>query len=134
MEEVIKLLVIISFLVSAATLADAKMSVRIENQLPGTLAVHCASRDNDLKQQYIAAGQQYFFDFEMNFWLTTDFWCAFRYGTEWQQFDVWTGPGFIGQHEFPCHQCLWVVKWDGFYRTQEGPGAVPKIIHPWYLF
>lgn len=112
---------------------EGKMSVRIVNQLPDTLSLHCKSADNDLGQQYIAPGQQYFFDFELNFWGTTDFWCFFNWGAKWGHFDVWTGPGMWGEGAWPCKQCLWEVQPGGFYRAQDGAGGgQPQLIYPWH--
>lgn len=114
--------------------ADAGESVRIVNQLADTLTLHCQSRDTDLKEHAIAPGQEFYFAFNMNVWMTTDFWCSFHDGIKHQQFDVFQGPGFWGQHDYPCFYCRWEVRYDGFYRSNEVAGAPPpRIIWPWFL-
>lgn len=127
------IIMVIYSLASASTLVEAqpKMWVRIVNDLPGALQLHCQSADNDLHPQVLLPGQQFYFDFGMNFWGTTDFWCQFNYGSKWQHFDVWKGPGIFGRGFVRCHQCLWVVKSEGFYCTQEGLGMVPQLVFPW---
>ncbi|KAG0624181.1 hypothetical protein M758_3G229600 [Ceratodon purpureus] len=105
-----------------------KMSVRLLNHLPGKLTVHCkASVDKvDLGEQFVEAGKDYYFSFYVNNWGTSVYWCKFKFGSMWNSFDVWTGPGFSG----PCQHCFWAVEVDGFYRAEEGrePTSFQK---PW---
>lgn len=110
------------------------MSVRIRNELPGSLAVHCKSRDDDLGEQHLSSwGTPYYFIFKNNFWGSTLFWCRFNYGPVlWNSFEVWKGPGLLGKKKLPCEQCLWAVRSDAFYRAQEGTDPVQLIaVFPW---
>jgi hypothetical protein len=112
----------------------ATMSVRIRNELPGVLAVHCKSRDDDLGQQYLPAGGTpgYYFSFKDNFWSSTLFWCRFSYGPVlWNAFEVWKGPGLFSNKKMPCEQCVWAARADAFYRAQEGPDSVFTAVYPW---
>ncbi|KAG0597866.1 hypothetical protein M758_12G026500 [Ceratodon purpureus] len=104
-----------------------KKSVRILNELPGTLTVRCQSKDADLQTQKLEAGRDYVFSFYLDTWGTTNYWCAFHFGKQWNaSFDVFIGHGM---ETVPCVHCLWVVKTEGFLLAEEG--QVPIIQKPW---
>lgn len=111
---------------------QATMSVRIRNELPGELTVHCKSRDDDLGVQYLSSwGTTFYFAFKDNFWGSTLFWCGFAYGPKlWNVFNVWKGGGLLGRKSLPCEQCVWAVRVDAFYRAQEGSAPVVAV-YPW---
>jgi hypothetical protein len=114
---VVQLLVGVAMVVSLVGASEPKMSVRILNQLPGTLTVHCGSSVDgvDLGVQSVEAGKGYYFSFYVNSWGSSVYWCKFSFGKMWNSFDVWTGPGFRG----PCQRCFWAVEMDGFYRAED---------------
>jgi hypothetical protein len=108
--------------------ADDRFYVRIRNELPRTLAVHCKSGDNDLGVQYVPPGREYMFKFHENVWGTTMYWCRFVDGQRWNSFQVWEAPGAPFK-KMPCWKCLWVARVGGFWRAEDGHALT--IVQPW---
>lgn len=109
---------------------DGFDSVKIRNELPRTLTVHCRSRDDDRGIHYVPAAQEYYFQFKLNFWQTTEYWCRFVDGQRWNSFGVWTPPGaWIFPKYVPCWKCLWVASVEGFSRAEEGRALL--LLYPW---
>ncbi|RAL48234.1 hypothetical protein DM860_005658 [Cuscuta australis] len=85
-------------------------------QPPMELLVHCKSKDNDLDPRKLSWSEAQSFDFRVNFWHTTLFWCRFDWGSKFANvvvFDAKTND-FKGEYDLS-----WMVKTDGFYFASE---------------
>lgn len=104
-----------------------KFEVRVLNDINSTksppLRIHCASGDDDLGNHTLYYLQNFHWQFRINFWLTTRFFCHFWWDNKQRVFDVF----YAGWHEFcedpdsfdDINLCYWVVKTDGFYFTNK---------------
>jgi hypothetical protein len=130
MQMVITLLVMFLVAIKMPEVVHARDSVDIINQLDSTFTLHCQSRDNDLMQHDITAGEDFAFSFNENIWGTTEFWCNFWWGNKSQEFTVWKGSDIRGTHKQICAQCMYYVRPDGFYVGQRN-GPPPTFMDPW---
>ncbi|KAI6699146.1 hypothetical protein NL676_019265 [Syzygium grande] len=60
--------------------------VHIVNNLPGDFALHCQSGDHDLEARILHPNEEQLIRFKINFFRTTRFYCAARWG-RYKQFD-----------------------------------------------
>jgi hypothetical protein len=87
----------------------------IKNRLGNgeNLSIHCQSKDDDLGQQDIADGSEFGWDFSVNAWGTTLFYCDM----EWENarrshFDAYS---FSRDHTRCEPQCSWLISKEGMY-------------------
>lgn len=93
--------------------------VTIRHWLPknDTLTFRCQSKDDDLGNHTLnTIGTEYHWDFGLNIWGTTLFFCHFYWGTKQNVFDVFNSD--IAVHycgdTYSRNECLWQVSEDGF--------------------
>ena len=101
------------------------VSVHIINGLPSNnnpLNFRCQSKDDDLGYHTLLVGEEYYWEFHLNFFIpNTLFFCHFYWQSKDKSFDV-----FDGLMKFPsCNhpslhdiKCFWLVKADGFYFSE----------------
>ncbi|CAN8253729.1 unnamed protein product [Cochlearia groenlandica] len=115
---------------------DNPTTVLIKNQLDKkhqhqTLFVQCRSKKNRRDPQYLKIGQEYRFDFNINFWGTTLFWCTFKHGANYRfakVFEVYKHTGKIPQGL--VH--IWVAREDGIYYSLRSEKLHPLTkVHVW---
>lgn len=127
-------LLVLLMLATASTMASARhrqhMSVNILNDVGDKpIYLRCQSRDDDLGVQTLVPGQWWGFGFEANVLGTTLFSCNFVYGVHTQGIIAFQDIGFWGNKPRPCRQCVWVVKQDGFYRSEGQAGPFTKVVN-----
>ncbi|GER25020.1 plant self-incompatibility protein S1 family [Striga asiatica] len=76
-----------------------------------SLTFRCQSKDNDLGYHTLNFRQKYHWEFKLNFWGSTLFFCHFYWNGKQQVFDVFNGR----KDHFTVIN--WVVKEDGFYKV-----------------
>lgn len=89
-------------------------TVRITNKLSGNLplTLHCKSKDKDLQVQHIINGGVYEFEFDINLWSTTLFFCGFNWPNSAQLhwFDIFKPKRDLND----CDQfCWWTIQESG---------------------
>ncbi|KAI3448062.1 hypothetical protein Pfo_004727 [Paulownia fortunei] len=95
-------------------------TVYVVNQLPSNsppLLLHCASGDDDLGNHTLTVGQNFNFDFCINF--KTLFFCHLWWNGKTLSFDVYNS--FWHTKSCPKGVCDWVVKSDGIYLSKYYP-------------
>ncbi|KAH6810359.1 hypothetical protein C2S51_024121 [Perilla frutescens var. frutescens] len=100
----------------------SKYDVHIVNNLPSSsnspLLIHCASGDDDLGDHSLGRTCDFNWSFRMNFFLTTKFFCRFRWEGKNVAHDVFSdrlGDGCFPIDNHVRYRCTWLVKADGFY-------------------
>lgn len=114
-------LYIVNICPAIATTIDLsfQFQVNIINALPNNnipLWFHCASKEDDYGYQILKVDKNFHFEFTMNFFQTTLYFCHFWWGKEQNMFDVFTK--HLSSHcsnSHPTSYCYWKVKIDGFY-------------------
>lgn len=108
-----------SFASSKGYAAFSEWKVTVINQLsPGkTLFLRCKSKDDDLGDQILQVGQSFSWEFKVNFFATTLFWCKMRTSSNkhvamevfWPERQDWLG--------YRCDYglCNWNAKDNGIY-------------------
>lgn len=111
--------------------------VHIVNTLPNDdipLWYHCASGNHNFGYDILRVGQDFHFDFKVNYpWKTTLFFCHFWWGEKENSFDVFSK----GLMKHICsnvrdkiHSCFWKIQEDGFFA---GPRLDKvKFMHLWF--
>ena len=113
-----------SFHVSA--IFPIPFEVFVVSQLPANsslLHIHCASKDNDLGDHDLHRDGQFRWQFRMNFWGTTEFWCHFWWNSKDRRFTVmrWSFAKIHCGHDLLIRNtCFWMVREDGFYFSNRG--------------
>jgi hypothetical protein len=79
----------------------------LENNL--YLTVHCKSKDDDLGFHLLQNGQSYSFQFDDNFFGTTQYFCSFRWPSEFYYFDIY----IFKRDDQRCVTCNWSIKKSG---------------------
>ncbi|KAL8047254.1 hypothetical protein ABFX02_08G228000 [Erythranthe guttata] len=111
--------------------------VHIVNKLPinstSPLYIHCASKDDDLGNHTLNLNDDFNWSFAMNYGLSTMFFCRFKWESKNQAYEV-----FNKHLAFYCEGynedgdiCLWSVKEDGFYISNEIPPTSSTQIYRW---
>ncbi|GER25021.1 plant self-incompatibility protein S1 family [Striga asiatica] len=94
--------------------------VRITNLINHpSLSFRCQSKDNDLGYKTLNFRQYYHWEFQVNFWGSTLFFCHFYWNGKQQVFDAFnasrrTCDTYV---DGPYNMCNWIVKGDGFYTV-----------------
>lgn len=103
-------------------------TVNVINGLPNSLALHCASKDDDFGFQHILANENYHWYFHRNFWLTTRYKCTFWWASKSARFDVFnytiSEECRFDKLNVDHNQCVWIVKEDGFYFGNQFPPQI----------
>ncbi|KAL3338013.1 hypothetical protein AABB24_030268, partial [Solanum stoloniferum] len=100
------------------------------NDIP--LWYHCASGDEDFGYHILKVGEDFHFDFEVNYpRMTTLYFCHFWWGENNIRMDVFSKDLFnicsnIGDE---IHNCYWKVQKDGFFAGPD-PGNL-ELMHTW---
>ncbi|KAM3327900.1 hypothetical protein P3S68_033362 [Capsicum galapagoense] len=108
--------------ISANCFIDKQFHVQVIDDLPpdsSQLKVHCASKDNDLGDQFLFSTKKDFtWSFCEDFFNRTLYFCHFWWGTKESTFDVFNDPRNC-IHDGPdvegTTKCVWTVRSDGFY-------------------
>ncbi|KAI3462007.1 hypothetical protein Pfo_018670 [Paulownia fortunei] len=114
-----------------------KFTVYIINYLSknsSTLYVHCASRDDDLGIHSLNPRDYFHWDFRLNFWQTTLFFCRFQSSPKIKMCDVFTrdlADNCETARASDGNNCVWSVKEDGFYISNRFPPTNSKKIYDW---
>lgn len=147
---------LVVWLLLTAILVDAQIStnsapppkfsrwyVHVVNGLSNnaTLFVHCKSLDDDLGNQYLThLGDDFQWNFKMNFWGTTLFWCYLSKPGANVSFEIfWQEVAHLWLH-YRCTTigtpnigtCIWTAKDDGIY-LRNTPDNVDELIHTWNI-
>lgn len=94
--------------------AYGEVRVKVANHLGSgrSLNVHCQSRDDDLGYMRIQDGVEIEWEFGVNFWGTTLFYCDVQWGdSEWYHFDAYSSKRDYNRCE---EKCLWMINEEGF--------------------
>ncbi|KAG9460036.1 hypothetical protein H6P81_004544 [Aristolochia fimbriata] len=101
---------------------ELRVHVSVMNRLGEgkRLSLHCRSKDDDLGQQTVTDGGEFGWDFSVNAWGTTLFYCDMGYGYYLNMsFDAFS----YGRDWRRCHSCcLWLVSAEGVYGLNGGTG------------
>ena len=114
--------------------ALSKWTVVILNKLSSNqqLFVHCKSKDDNLGDHVVEAGQSYEWKFRENAFQTTLFWCTLRTPTNLHQtFEVyWREKGEWLRSRCNFKICMWYARDDGIYLLNIPRGSF-ELIHKW---
>lgn len=113
------------FAVSALCISGAtsqKVHVGILNKLGGgkSIGIHCQSKDNDLGPQTVADGAQYGWDFSVNVFGTTLFYC--NMGWESVQSFPFSAYDYQRDKGRCSSNCSWLMAEEGIYSLNDGTG------------
>lgn len=78
------------------------------------LFLQCKSGDDDLGGHILGKGEDLHWNFKVNFWSSTLFYCKMNWGFKKQEFTVFS----VGHMTIKCEitrKCFWMVTDDGFY-------------------
>lgn len=99
-----------------------KVHASVKNRLGNgrNMRVHCQSKDNDLGEQVVSDGSEFGWDFSVNVWGTTLFYCD----TEWDQVQDYHFDAYSFERDFVrCHsQCSWLFSIQGIYALNNATG------------
>lgn len=90
-----------------------KVHVRVMNKLGHgrSMELHCQSMDDDLGRLTVPDGLEIEWEFHVNFWGTTLFYCDVQWnGSVWHHFDAYSHQRDDGRCET---QCNWMIAEDG---------------------
>ncbi|KAK9180178.1 hypothetical protein WN944_026340 [Citrus x changshan-huyou] len=82
------------------------------------LFIHCQSRDDDLGEHYLKAGEDFHWHFWVNFFRTTLFFCHMKWEDKETRFDVFTA-GKEGKKCDKTGNVYWLVQESGFYLSDD---------------
>ncbi|KAL5981757.1 hypothetical protein ACLOJK_015820 [Asimina triloba] len=99
-----------------------KVHVSLMNRLGDgkSMNIHCQSKDNDLGEHTVAEGEEFSWDFSVNAFGTTLFYCDLGWGKISDfHFDSFSA----GRDRRRCSsQCLWLVAKEGVYGLNDETG------------
>lgn len=112
---------------SSIDTGSRKTRVTITNNLEGSnFTIHCKSKDDDMGTHVIAPQENYSWEFKVNFWHTTLFFC----GVSWRDgslvYDFYKASRDLNRCLYYCN---WYVKRDGVYGLNEV--GDPDIVLRW---
>lgn len=92
-----------------------KVHASVKNRLGSgrNMKVHCQSKDNDLGEQVVTDGSEFGWDFSVNAWGTTLFYCD----TEWEKVQGYHFDAYSFERDYVrCEsQCAWLISEEGIY-------------------
>ena len=101
----------------------AQYKIVIANGLPSgspPLTAHCQSKDDDIGHHTLNPDQSFNWEFGMNAFATTRFYCSFTWGQKIRSCDVFNAnlaDRYCGSSIEVENICYWLVKEDGFYLS-----------------
>ncbi|CAA0818868.1 Plant self-incompatibility protein S1 family [Striga hermonthica] len=112
MRSLIKRVAIVTLLLAACRVIDAKIHVQVINRLKNgvRLNVHCRSKDDDIGFHVLEEGDSIEWSFHLNFGMTTLFYCDVQWGDSyWHHFDAYDA----GRDSYRCDsKCRWMIGGD----------------------
>ena len=107
---------------SEPVVGTEEVHASVKNRLGSgrNMKVHCQSKDNDLGEQVVADGGEFGWDFSVNAWGTTLFYCD----TEWEQVQDYHFDAYSFERDFVrCQsQCSWLISQEGIYALNNVTG------------
>ncbi|KAK3227681.1 hypothetical protein Dsin_007543 [Dipteronia sinensis] len=97
---------------ATTTSLTPRVHVRVVNDLGDglDLTIHCKSKDNDLGKQIVSFQEHYDFEFHMNVFGTTQFFCGMAWTGSFQWFDIY----IQRRDEKICgEECVWSIRKTG---------------------
>lgn len=99
-----------------------------------SMLVHCQSKDDDLGYQHLQnRGDDFQWNFKVNFWGTTLFWCKLEKPDAYVSFETFWPESKNTWLRDRCGSqgsCIWIAKDDGIY-LRNNPAQVDELIHKW---
>ncbi|XP_022152906.1 S-protein homolog 1-like [Momordica charantia] len=129
---------LISLLAVARPKPLSHWEIHIKNALKNgqRLFVHCKSKDDDLGARTLKSGTEFKWDFKVNIWDTTLFWC---YLCKDQQRDECAFDAFWVEKKtewlrIKCKdlRCFWTAEDRGIFLL-DGSRNVDEYLHPWKM-
>ncbi|XP_004139726.1 S-protein homolog 74-like [Cucumis sativus] len=113
----------------------ARYYVHVVNGLSNyDLGVHCQSKDNDLGYQHlINRGDDFQWNFKVNIFGTTLFWCKLEKQDAYVSFESFWPESrnfWLRDRCGPQGNCIWTAKDDGIY-LRNNPTNVDEYVHKW---
>lgn len=87
--------------------------------------IHCYSKDDDLGAHLLWMKEEFRFEFTVDFWKKTHFWCDMGFGTNERTVDVFQ----TGIETHTCRStgnCFWSMREDGIYFSNNDQSWVKK--------
>ena len=116
--------------------AISKYYIHLINDLSiPDMTVHCKSADDDLGIHHLQKGEDYQFNFKVNFWKTTMFWCKVERPNKYISFECfWTEKKSTWLRD-RCRDgdvgtCIWKAKDDGIYLRNNAANT-EELVHTW---
>lgn len=107
--QLLLLLVLLSATIEAGVLPRAHVRI-INNLRPDlNLTIHCKSKNADLGTHLILYEQNFEFDFSLNFWGTTLYFCSMAWKYSLQYFDIY----IQDRDQRLCKVCVWSIRATG---------------------
>lgn len=107
-------------------------SVKITNRLNhDLLETHCRSKDDDLGYKYLNPNDHIQWDFKLNIFGRTLFYCSFWHGQAFKRIDVYNEKLYdtcVVHRPDKSNVCYWEIREDGFYFNHFED---PKYGTPW---
>lgn len=124
-----------SALALAASKPFSKWEIHIKNELKNGQAmfVHCKSKDNDLGEHTLATGTEFKWDFKVNLWDTTLFWCYLRKPNGHEMtFDAFWVEKRTEWLRVKCDDniCNWTAEDNGIY-LKDNSENLDEFVHYW---
>ncbi|GKV23318.1 hypothetical protein SLE2022_241330 [Rubroshorea leprosula] len=110
---ILEVILLLSLVLEAAVVAGDRRTVYIANDMqPGEkLKVHCKSGDKDIGVMEVEYGQVYKFQFNVNIWGTTLYYCYVFWKDKGVSFDAYRH----SRDAKKCFVCNWSFSLDGAY-------------------
>lgn len=109
-----RILTLLILLVSNMLCTDAKVHVHVINRLGDNkpMNIHCRSNEDDLGYQRVEDGSETTWNFSVNFWGTTLFYCDVQWGDSGQKhFDAYDA----NRDNQRCRSlCRWMISKEGW--------------------
>lgn len=122
------LLLVVSMTLFQAEAQITKSIVRVSNEVPDTIKVHCRGHDLggdlDRGEWTIDARGTYEFNFFLDNAGNAHYSCTFTWLARTATFNAFEA---IGGKITGCSHCLWSVRADGFYRAEIGNPATGPV-------
>ncbi|KAL5701517.1 hypothetical protein ACHQM5_026843 [Ranunculus cassubicifolius] len=123
------------FIIINASHILSKVHVEVHNSIAPdkNMNVHCRSKDNNLGDHTVIYGQYYTWDFHVNFWGTTLFWCS----VDWiDNQGIYVHGSFkiydFNRDALKCDKmCVWSAQQDGVYFISPEVNHIPELMFPW---
>ncbi|CAN6846946.1 unnamed protein product [Brassica oleracea] len=104
------------------------MKVEIKNNNTYILDVHCKSADDDIGSRALKNGESYRWQFYVNFFNSTLYFCEFHQGKVTKGvFDI-----YDALRDFKrCTRCTWMAETDGLYGFSEKKPPPAAVFYKW---